>query len=106
MSSGWAANANEIRTHAANIETVRGRFDAVRAASAHIAADDAAYGLLCGWISGILEDRHKRQDELIAYIDENLAMAVERLHTTGGNYESTDADSADSITRVDRRLTR
>lgn len=51
----------------------------MKAASAHIVQNDAAYGLLCGWIAGILEGRHTRQDELIAVVEQNLALVATEL---------------------------
>jgi hypothetical protein len=58
---GFSADTEQIREHAAKIAEVRDRFAAVTAASAAITRDDAAYGLLCGWMSGILEERHEAQ---------------------------------------------
>lgn len=98
MGDGFAADAEQIRAHARNVEAVRARFAAVKAASAHIAQDDAAYGLLCGWISGVLEGRHTRQDELIAYVEENLSLVVQGLHRNADSYDSADAD-ADATVR-------
>ncbi|MEU5940489.1 type VII secretion target [Micromonospora sp. NPDC047548] len=104
MGDGFAVDAEEIRAHARNIEVLRERFGAVKAASAHIAQNDAAYGLLCGWISGILEGRHTRQDELIAYVEENLALVAKGLRTTADNYDSADADADSTIRKAGSRL--
>ncbi|MEV4123360.1 hypothetical protein [Micromonospora sp. NPDC049645] len=104
MSSGFEVDAEQIRQHARNIEALRARFGAVKNASAHITQDDAAYGLLCGWISGILEGRHTRQDELIAYAEENLALVVKGLGTTADNYANADVDSHDTIRKVGSQL--
>ncbi|MEU4370757.1 hypothetical protein ACPSM1_22290 [Micromonospora chersina] len=101
---GWVADTEQIRAHAASIEALRARFEAVRGASAHIARDDRAYGLLCGWISGILEDRHTRQDELVAYVDENLRLVADGLRRTADNYDGVDGDAASSMSAISRRL--
>jgi hypothetical protein len=70
--SAFAADSAQIRAHAAKLAAVRERFGAIKGASATITEDSAAYGMLCGWISAILEQRHARQDSLFAYVDENL----------------------------------
>ena len=62
-----------------HLEALRARFDAVVASSARIERNDAAYGPLCGWISGRLEECHVRQDELIAYVEENVELAADEL---------------------------
>lgn len=98
MADGFAVDAEQIRAHARNVDALRGRFDAVKTASAQIAQDDAAYGLLCGWISGVLEGRHKRQDELVAYVEENLSLVVRGLQRTADNYDNVDTD-ADTVIR-------
>ncbi|MEU4715387.1 type VII secretion target [Micromonospora purpureochromogenes] len=103
MGDGFAVDAEQIRAHARNIEALRERFAAVRAASAHIAQNEAAYGLLCGWISGVLEDRHARQDELIAYVEENLSLVAKGLRTTADNYDDADADADSTIRRAGSR---
>ncbi|GIM89279.1 hypothetical protein [Paractinoplanes toevensis] len=97
MTDGFAADAEQIRAHAAKIDALRTRFTAVRGASAAISQDDAAYGRLCGWISAILERRHGRQDELLAYVEENLRLAAEALVRTGDDYDHADQTAADRI---------
>lgn len=78
----FAVSSEQIRAHARNVETVRDRFAAVQTASAAISQDDAAYGLLCGWIAAVLAGRHARQDELFAYVEENLTLAAAGLRRT------------------------
>jgi len=94
VSEGFQVEVDQIRAHAGHIDALRARFDAVRAASAHIAQDESAYGLLCGWIAAVLEGRHTRQDELIAYVEENLLLVADRLRQTADAYERADADNA------------
>jgi hypothetical protein len=102
MSDGFAVDVPQIRAHAAKIDAVQQRFAAVQAASSAIARDDAAYGLLCGWIAGVLERRHTRQDELIAYVAENLRLASDALIRTGQEYEQADDTAADRVRRAGR----
>jgi hypothetical protein len=91
---GYTTDVEQIRAHAANLEALRQRFDAVKTASSHIAQDDQAYGLLCGWIAGLMEGRHVRQDELIAYVEENLSLAAKSLRDTADDYEGRERSTA------------
>lgn len=100
MPDGFSADAQQIRAHAARIEAVQQRFGAVQAASAAIARDDAAYGMLCGWMAGILERRHVRQDNLIAYVAENLRLASDALIHTGQDYDEVDDAAAQRLRRA------
>ena len=88
MNDGFTTNTDEIRTHATNVDAEKERFGNVKAASSHIAQDDQAYGLLCGWISGILEARHQKQDELIGKAEENLSLVAKSLRDTADDYEA------------------
>lgn len=100
VGDGFAVDAEQIRAHAHNIEAVRARFGAVKAASAHIAQDDGAYGLLCSWMPAILESRHKRQDELIAYVEENLSLVADGLRRTADNYDNADSEADATIRKA------
>lgn len=97
---GYDVDVAQLRTHAGAVEAIRDRFGAVRTASSHIARNDAAYGLLCGWIAGVLEARHTRQDELIAYVEENLTLVAESLTDAADEYETRDTAVADEFDRL------
>jgi hypothetical protein len=100
MTDGFSADAQQLRAHASALDAIRQRFGAVKGASAAITQDEAAYGILCSWISAILEKRHVRQDELIAYVEENLRLAADSLIETGTDYDATDSSAADRIRRA------
>jgi hypothetical protein len=100
MAEGFAVDAEQLRTHVTKIDAVQQRFAAVKSASAAIAQDDAAYGILCGWISGILEQRHVRQDQLIAYVEENLRLASDALIRTSKDYDQVDDAAAQRLRRA------
>src|SRR3712207_9165769 len=51
-------------------------------------------------ISGILEGRHVRQDELIAYVEENLRLAADALRQTSDDYDATDEAADRKSTRL------
>jgi hypothetical protein len=76
---GHTVVSGQIIRHADNIQAVRERFAAVKDASASIAHDDSAYGLLCRWITEDFQARHVRQDELAAHVEENLRLVAEAL---------------------------
>lgn len=97
MADGFHVDIEQLRAHARNVAAIRARFAAVKAASAHIAQDDQAYGLLCGWISGVLEGRHAKQDELIAYVEESLELVAAELGLTANDYEALDGGASDVI---------
>jgi Excreted virulence factor EspC, type VII ESX diderm len=102
MTDGFTVDVPQIQSHAARIDAVRGRFAAVRSASAGIAQDDAAFGLLCGWMAGVLEQRHVRHEELLSYVEENLRLATDALIQTGQDYDRADDGAADRIRRAGR----
>lgn len=92
--TGYVVDPEQLRAHASNLEAFQSRFEAIQSASSHIAQDDEAYGLLCGWISGILEERHVRQDGLVAYVEENIALAAESVRAAADAYEESDDDAS------------
>ena len=63
---------------------MRLRFTAVHAASAVIVGDETVYGRLCRWVIDTVLEKHARQDELVAYVEENLRLIVAGL---GGHVE-------------------
>jgi Excreted virulence factor EspC, type VII ESX diderm len=106
MGGGFHVDVEQLRAHAGHVEVIKARFEAVKSASAHIAQDDQAYGLLCGWIAGVLEGRHTRQDELIAYVEENLTLVATALRTTADQYETRDSENAAAIRSAAGELAR
>jgi hypothetical protein len=105
MGDGYTVNPEELRAHAANLEALKDRFAAVKSASTHITQDDQAYGLLCGWISAVLEGRHQKQDQLVAFAEENLALAARSLRASADEYEAKDTDAAAAMNAIRGDLT-
>jgi hypothetical protein len=97
MGDGYNVNTEQLRTHAANVEAIKARFEAVKSASAHIARDDQAYGVLCGWIAGILEGRHTAQDELFTFAENNLAKVAAELRQSADDYDGMEDDNTARI---------
>jgi hypothetical protein len=97
VSGGFTADPAEICAHAAKVAAIHERFGAITAASAAITRDDTAYGLLCGWMAGILDERLTSQTSIHAYVAENLRLAEESLISTGRAYETVDTAAADRI---------
>ena len=100
MAEGFHVEPSQLHRHAANVRAVQDQLAAIKGASRAIAQNDQAYGLLCGWISGILESRHVRQDALYAYVEENLSLAAQALTATAKEYESADSSVSDRIRRA------
>jgi hypothetical protein len=93
----FQVDSSQLFRHAANVRAVRDQLTAIKAASSAISQDDSAYGLLCGWISGILERRHEGQDQLYAYVEENLQLLADALDATGRDYDEADSTARDAI---------
>ncbi|WP_086663512.1 hypothetical protein [Lentzea kentuckyensis] len=74
----------QIVRHAGQIEAVRLRFAAVHRASAAVVGDETVYGRLCRWIIDTVLEKHARQDELVAYVEENLRLIVAGLYDLYG----------------------
>jgi hypothetical protein len=103
VTDGFTADPAQIRAHAAKVAAIRERFGAISAASAAITRDDAAYGLLCGWMAGILDERLTSQRSIHAYVEENLRLAKESLLRTGRDYDDVDTAAADRIRSAGNR---
>jgi Excreted virulence factor EspC, type VII ESX diderm len=94
---GVLADPAQIRRHAGALRAFQDRLAAVRVAGTAVTQDTGAFGMLCGWLPAILAARHRRQDELTAYVAENLDLLAEDLHATAADYESADSRSAVTI---------
>ncbi|AEV86645.1 hypothetical protein ACWT_5628 [Actinoplanes sp. SE50] len=101
---GLLVDAGQLRRHAANLRALHDRFAAVRAASGFITHDPHAYGLLCSWLPALLAARHRRQDELVAYVAENLDILAGHLHAAATDYEASDDRSAATIRTAGRLI--
>jgi len=97
VTDAFQVDSAQLSRHAANVRAVRDQLAAIKGASSAISQDDSAYGLLCGWISAILERRHNGQDQLYAYVEENLQLLAEALDSTGNDYDAADSDAQSRI---------
>lgn len=104
MPDGFTTDPEELRAHATNVDTLNDRFGNVKDASSHISQDDQAYGLLCGWISGILEGRHQKQDELIGKVEENLTLVAKSLRDTADEYEAREQGIVGVMGSIEEKL--
>ena len=104
VADGFQIQAEQVRGHARHVEALADRFRAVQAASAHLTGNDAAYGSLCQWMPRVLQSRHARQDELLAYVQENLSQVAQRLRDTAELYENADSWAADRINAMSAEL--
>ena len=97
MPDAFQVDSSQLFRHAANVRAVRDQLAAIKSASSAISQDDRAYGVLCGWISAILERRHHGQDQLYTYVEENLQLLVEALEATGRDYDAADSNAQSMI---------
>jgi hypothetical protein len=104
VADGFSVVVEQLRAHARNVEAVRDRFGAVKAASAHITQNNNAYGFLCQWMPAVLENRHVEQNRLIAYVEQNLAMVAERLRHNADAYQDADRWALDGFDDVAAEL--
>jgi|SRR4051812_14530666 hypothetical protein len=98
--AGFVAELQEIQSHAAKLEAFRQRFGAIKSASLSISSDEAAYGVLCGWMAGILGRRQQRQGQLLTYVEDNLSLAATALMRTSREYADVDDSAAGRIRRA------
>lgn len=97
MSDAFQVDSAQLYRHAANVRAVREQLTAVKDASGAITQDGSAYGELCGWIPAILERRHEGQDQLYAYVAENLRLLADALDATGRDYDAADDNAQRTI---------
>jgi excreted virulence factor EspC (type VII ESX diderm) len=93
----FQVDASQLYRHAANVRAVRDQLTAIKGASSAISRDDSAYGLLCGWISAVLERRHAGQNDLYSYVEENLRLLADALDSTARDYDRVDTDAQSKI---------
>lgn len=104
MGDGYSVETDELYFHANSLEGIQSRFEAVQSASSHIVQDDQAYGLLCGWIAGVLEEKHQRQDELTDYVAENLGLSATTMRDCVQNYDESDEEFSEVFADLDSQL--
>ena len=97
MSDNFQVDSSQLLRHANNVRSVSDQLAAIRSASSAISQDDSAYGLLCGWISAILERRHAGQDDLYSYVGENLRLLADALDATAHEYDAVDENAKSDI---------
>ena len=97
MSDAFQVDSSQLYRHASNVMAVRDQLTAIKNASNAISQDHSAYGLLCGWISGIIESRHAGQDALYVYVEENLRLMADAVSATGQDYDATDTTAQERI---------
>jgi hypothetical protein len=106
MGAGFAVEPEELRLHSRNLDSLQARFDKVAAASRHISQDSQAYGALCAWIGLVLEGRHQRQDQLVAFAARNVSAASRAIASQAATYEEAEANVAQMVTDLQRGLDR
>jgi hypothetical protein len=104
MADGHSVDPDQLRDHANQVEALADRLLAIQDASISIVQDDEAYGVLCGWISGLLEERHAEQDRLVNKAISNLTKSATELRATADDYEAADTDSGAAFDDLEGQL--
>ncbi|AGL15209.1 hypothetical protein [Actinoplanes sp. N902-109] len=97
MPDAFEVDSSQLFRHAANVRAIRDQLTAVMGASSAISQDTGAYGELCGWIAAVLERRHNGQNQLYAYVSQNLQLLADALDATGREYGAIDSNAQNSI---------
>jgi hypothetical protein len=97
VADAFQVDSSQLFRHAANVRAVRDQLTAITGASSAISQDESAYGVLCGWISAILERRHAGQNDLYTYVAENLQLMADALDATGRDYDASDGSAQSTI---------
>ena len=100
MRIGTEVNSLQDLKPGSVIDGLIARYEAVKAASAQITAAPDAFGPLCEWMAGILEDKHQMVEPLFERGASNLGTHVEALRTCADLYEESDAGSAEDFSRL------
>ncbi|GAA0459491.1 hypothetical protein Ade02nite_13510 [Paractinoplanes deccanensis] len=96
MSDQMRVRHTELVTHAGHVEAVADRVASAAGAGRAVRAGNGAYGQLCVMVPAMLNVLH---DILVDGLDEcaeSLRDTGAKLRTTAGEYEASDAFSADS----------
>lgn len=100
MSNGIEVDPEELRTHAGHIDGLIQRYETVKAASAAITAAPDAFGPLCEWMAGILEEKHQLVEPLFDKGRNNLDTHVQALRTCADLYEESDASAGSDFEKL------
>lgn len=98
--TGFSVEAEQLRQHASSVDAIVRRFAKVKSASSHITKDDQAYGTLCSWLPGKLEERHTAIDAVIATVESNLITVVKELRASADTYAAADQDNLERMRKA------
>jgi hypothetical protein len=78
---------DQLRLHATNLDGIRSMLGEVKSACHRIGRDRPAFGPTCGWILTGLDDRQKKHEELLAYVEETLLLMSQGLNRVADGTE-------------------
>jgi uncharacterized protein YukE len=104
VSGGIEVDPEELRTHAAHIESLVQRIETVKSAAAEITAAPDAFGPLCEWMAGILEAKHQMVEPLFDQGMQSLGSNVEALRTCADVYEESDTTAAGDLGKLNGEM--
>jgi hypothetical protein len=91
---------DDLVAHAANIDTLRERFNAIESAMDSVEQDNEAYGVICQFLPPILAARQADQKDLTAMAKENLELLAQALRDTADAYTAADEAAAEEQNRL------
>lgn len=101
MGSGFQADPEEMRAHAASLLRIHERFANIKDASAHIEKTDNAYGKLCSFLPPVLDGRHTEQDNVVGELALNIELLAEAVKECAQAYEDADEEAADDFDGIE-----
>lgn len=104
MSGGIEVDPEELRVHAAHLDGLIQRFETVKAAAAQISASPDAFGPLCEWMAGILEEKHQMVEPLFDQGMTSLGSNADALRACADVYEDADAVTAGDLDKLGGEL--
>ncbi|WP_026923209.1 type VII secretion target [Glycomyces arizonensis] len=104
MSGGIEVDPEELRTHATHIDGLVQRIETVKSAAAQITAAPDAFGPLCEWMAGILEEKHQMVEPLFDQGMQSLGSNAEALRVCADVYEDSDAAGAGDLDKLNGEM--
>ncbi|MFC4337061.1 WXG100 family type VII secretion target [Salininema proteolyticum] len=104
MADGIQVEPDDLRNHAARIDQLRDRFQAIKDAMNQVQQDDEAFGILCQFLPPILQWHHDDQTDLTDLAEENLDLLAQALNHVATQYEDTDTAVGNSFDAILKEL--
>ena len=97
---GFEVTAADLVTHARSLDRVSDDVAAARDAGATVVLGSGAYGVLCGWVAGLLAPAQDSAVSALAGSVRALDETARGLRDSAGVYDTTDAGSSAGFDRM------